>query len=47
MTAKQKAILNFLKDGQKKKSEIVEKFSYWYYRNTQKYIGEVLKRMLD
>jgi hypothetical protein len=47
LTQKQRAILNYLKDGQKKKSQIVNRFKSWHYANSSKYIGEILSRMVE
>jgi len=44
---KQKAILRFLLDGDKKKSEIVEQFGRWYYANASHHVGQLLHRMID
>lgn len=43
---KQKAILDFLLDGDKKKSEITENFKNWYYANAAHHIGQILNRMI-
>lgn len=47
MTQKQRAIRLYLKDGQKKKSQIVNRFKTWHYHNSNKYIGELLSRMVE
>lgn len=47
MTQKQQAIINYLKAGERQKSQIVNRFSAWYYHNASKYIGEILGRMVE
>ncbi len=46
-TQHQKAILNYLSDGQKTKAQIVNRFKSWYYSNSNKHIGDVLSRMVN
>jgi len=47
MTPRQKKILEFIGDQEKKKSEIVENFPGWYFHNSAKYIGEMLTRLVN
>jgi len=43
---KQTAILRYIADGEKTKKQIVNRFGAWHYRNSNKYIGEILTRMV-
>lgn len=47
LTQKQKAIIDYIGDGEKKRSQIVNKFDAWYYYNSNKHIGEILARMVE
>lgn len=47
LTQKQKAILLYIGDTEKTKSQIVHKFNSWYYFNSSKHIGEILSRMVN
>ena len=46
LTSKQKQILDFLREGEKKKSEIVDRFGHWYYCNGDKHVGNLLSTMV-
>lgn len=46
LTSKQNQILDFLREGEKKKSEIVDQFGYWYYCNGDKHVGNLLSTMV-
>ena len=39
LTQKQKAILNYIGNTEKKKSQVVNRFQSWYYGNESKHIG--------
>lgn len=45
-TQKQKAILEYLADGEKKRSQIVNRFKSWESNESNKHIGEILSDML-
>lgn len=48
LTQRQKAILVYIGDTEKKKSQIVNKFYSWHYRNSSsRLIGEMLSRMVN
>ena len=48
LTPHQQSILAFVREkgGQVKKSEVVERFGHWHYRNSEKHIGDALSRMV-
>lgn len=45
---RQKHILNFVREkGEVKRSEIIDRFDYWYHHNSGHYISEILFRMIN
>jgi hypothetical protein len=48
LTQHQKAILEYVADKEKTKSQIVNKFNAWHYgESSSRLIGEMLSRMVD
>jgi hypothetical protein len=46
LSLKQRQIVSFVGADIRKKSEIVDKFSHWYYCNESKHIGDLLTRLV-
>jgi len=47
LTQHQRAILEYIADTEKTKSQIVNRFGGWYLYNSNKHIGDILSRMCN